>query len=67
MVGLTTKAIQTFEPFADIGALAMKVEERDVLHSREHTHYVTEINGLMESRLRSSLANPRADADFKAI
>ena len=56
MVGLTTKAIRTFEPSADIGTLAMKVEEREVLHSREHTHYVTEVNGLMESSLRTSLA-----------
>ena len=67
MVGLTTKAIRRFEPFADIGALAMKVEERDVLHLGEHTHHLTEVNGLMESRLRTSLANPRADAECKAI
>ena len=67
MVGLTTKAIRTFDPFADIGALAMKAEERDVLHSGEHTHYLTEVNGSMDSRLRASLANLRADAEFKTI
>ena len=46
MVGLTTKVISIFEPFADIGALAIKDAERCLSHSSEHARYLTAVDGL---------------------
>ena len=67
MVGLTTKAIRTFKPFADIGAPAMKVEERDVLHSIEHNRYLTEVNDAVKVQFEDLFGQPRFDAEFRAI
>lgn len=60
MVGLTTKAIRIFEPFADIGALAMKVEERDALRSREHTRYLTEVDDFVKVQFEDLFGQPKS-------